>query len=95
LDRKDTAKQAHTVNTKNMAARENIVYLDNLIKGDNVSNEKLEISKRNSGRKKSSVSCVAGGGYNLPITIRSNGSSNIIGAAIVATMALPKAIFTP
>jgi len=43
--------KAQTANTKNIAARENRVYFDNLAKGDNVSSEKLEISRRNRGRK--------------------------------------------
>lgn len=54
--------KAQTANTKNMAARENKVYLDKFITGDNVSSVKLEISTRNSGRKKSNVNCSAGGG---------------------------------
>jgi hypothetical protein len=88
--------KAQTVNTKNMAARENKVYLDILVNGDKVNNEKVEISKRNSGRKKSNVNRVAGmGGYVLNITIRSKGSSKIIGAAAVPTRALPNAIFSP
>ena len=79
-----------------MAPRENRVYFDNFVKGDNVSSEKDAISRRNRGRKKSNVYCVAGvGGYVLPITIRSNGSSNISGAATVPTMALPNAVIRP
>ncbi|MGZ3618844.1 MAG: hypothetical protein ACXVAV_17830 [Ktedonobacteraceae bacterium] len=42
------------------------------------------------------MNCITGAGaYVLHITIRSNGSSKIIGAAIVPTMALPNAIFSP
>jgi hypothetical protein len=35
------------------------------------------------------------GGYVLPITIKSNGNSDIIGAAAVPTKALTKATFNP
>jgi hypothetical protein len=87
--------KAQIENTKNIAARVNRVYFDILVKGDKVNSEKLEISTRNKGRKKSKVSCVGMGGYSLHITIRSYGSSNIIGADIVATMALPNAILNP
>jgi hypothetical protein len=87
--------KAQIENTKNIAARANKVYFDILVNGDKVSSEKLEISTRNKGRKKSKVSCADIGGYSLHITIRSYGSSNIIGADIVPTMALPSAIFSP
>jgi len=53
------AKQSQIANTKNMAPRENRVYFDNFVKGDNVSSEKDAISRRNRGRKKSNVYCVA------------------------------------
>src|ERR1019366_5889472 len=57
---------------------------------------KLEISTMKRGKKKSKVNSVSGvGGYVRHITMRSNGSSNIIGAAIVPTMALPKATQNP
>lgn len=51
LEGYEKPKQAQIVNTKNIAARENKVYFDNFVEGDNVSSEKLEISRRNSGRK--------------------------------------------
>jgi len=86
---------AQIENTKNIAARVNKVYFDILVNGDIVSSEKLEISIRNKGRKKSMVSCVDIGGYSLHITTRSYGSSNIIGADIVPAIALPSAIFSP
>ena len=87
--------KAQIENTKNIAATANRVYFDILVSGDNVSSEKLEISMRNRGRKKSKVSCIETGGYSFHITIRSNGSSNIIGALMVPTIALPSAIFSP
>jgi hypothetical protein len=43
--------RAQIENTKNIVARVNMVYFDILVKGDNVSSEKLEISTRNRGRK--------------------------------------------
>jgi hypothetical protein len=96
LDGYEKPKKAQTPNTKNIPARENKVYFDS--KGDNVRSENVEISTRNRGRKKSSLNSVGKGGtagYVLPMTIRSNGSSNIIGAAAVPTKALPSAIFSP
>lgn len=51
-------KKAHTAKTKNIPARENRVYFDSFVKGDNVSSEKVEISTRNRGRKKSSLNRV-------------------------------------
>ncbi len=96
LEGYEKPNKAHIANTNSIVATVNNVYFDKLAKGDNVSRPKLEISQRKSGRKKSSVNCTAGiGGCVLPITIRSNGSSNIIGAAIVPTMALPNAVFSP
>jgi hypothetical protein len=87
---------AQTVNIKNIPAKRNSVYLDSFIKGENVSIAKLEISTRKRGKKKSNVNGISGaGGYVRHITMRSNGSSNIIGAAIVPTMALPKATQNP
>jgi len=91
-------KKAHIAKTKNIPARENIVYFDRFVKGDNVRSENVEISTRNRGKKKSSLKSVGAGGkggYVLPMTIRSNGSSNIIGAAAVPTRALPSATFSP
>lgn len=91
-------KKAHAPNTKNNPARENRVYFDSFVNGDNVRSENVEISTRNRGRKKSSLNRVGAGGmggYVLPMTIRSNGSSNIIGAAAVPTKALPNATFNP
>ena len=91
-------KRAHTVKTKNIPAREKSVYLDNFVNGDNVRRENVEISTRNRGRKKSSLNRFGEGGmggYVLPMTIMSNGSSNIIGAAVVPTNALPSATLSP
>ena len=91
-------ERAHTANTKNIPARENIVYFDRFVKGDNVRSESVEISTRKRGKKKSSLNSVGAGGtggYVLAMTIRSNGSSNIIGPAAVPTKALPRAIFSP
>lgn len=87
---------AQTANIKNIPARRSSVYLDSFIKGDNVSIAKLAISTRKSGKKKSRVNGMAGaGGYVRHITMRSNGSSKIIGAAIAPTMALPTATQNP
>jgi len=62
---------------RNIPAREN--RCDRFVKSDNKRSENVEISRRNRGKKKSSVNSVAGrGGYVLPMTIRSNGSSNIL-----------------
>jgi len=62
---------------RNIPAREN--RCDRFVKGDNKRSENVEISRRNRGKKKSSVNSVAGRGrYVLPMTIRSNGSSNIL-----------------
>ena len=91
-------KTAHTANTKNIPAREKSVYLDSFVNGDSVRSENVEISTRNSGKKKSSLYRFGEGGiggYVLNMTIRSNGSSNIIGAAAVPTKALPSATFHP
>jgi len=85
-------RKAHTAKTKNIPARENSVYFDSFVNGDNVRSENVEISTRNRGKKKSSLNSVGAGGmggYVLPMTIRSNGSSNIIGAAAVPTKVLP------
>lgn len=87
---------AHTANIKNIPPKRNSVYLVSFITGDNASIAKLEISTRKRGKKKSNVNWIAGvGGYVRHITMRSNGSSKIIGAAIVPTMALPKATQNP
>ena len=87
---------AQTANIKNIPAKRNSVYLDSFMKGENVSIAKLETSTRKRGKKKSNVNRISGeGGYVRHITMRSNGSSNIIGAAIVPTMALPKATQNP
>jgi len=88
-------KSAQIENPKNIAASVKNVYFDILVNGDNVSSERLETSMRNRGRKNSKVSCMDMGGYSLHITIRSYGSSNIIGAARVPAIALPSAIFSP
>jgi len=87
---------AQTANSKNIPAKRNKVYLDSFIKGENVSIAKLEISTRKRGKKKSNVNSISGaGGCVRHITMRSNGSSKIIGAAIVPTMALPIATRNP
>jgi hypothetical protein len=62
---------AQIENTKNIAASENMVYFDMLVNGDNARSEKLEISTRNRGRKKSKVSCADIGGYSLHMTTKS------------------------
>ncbi len=51
LEGKEKPNTAHTPNTKNMAARENRVYLDRFSSGDSVIRAKLEISTINTGRK--------------------------------------------
>ena len=89
---------AHTAKTKNIPARENSVYFDSFVNGENVRSESVEISTRNRGKKKRSLYRFGAGGmggYVLPMTIRSNGSSNIIGAAAVPTKALPSATLSP
>src|SRR5690348_10381249 len=64
--------------------------------GDNMSIAKLEISTRKSGKKKSGVNSAAGaGGYVCHMTMRSKGSSKIIGAAMVPTIAAPIAAQKP
>jgi hypothetical protein len=67
--------KAHTAKTKNIPARKNIVYLDRFVRGENVRSENVEISTRNSGRKKRSLNSVGAGGTAgqvLPMTIKSN-----------------------
>ena len=87
---------AHTAKIKSMLANRNRLALDSLITGDNASIAILETSTRKRGKKKSNVYNVAGvGGYVRHITIRSKGSSKIIGAAMVPTRALTKAIQNP
>src|SRR6266702_7298640 len=87
---------AHTAKIKNIPARRNRVDFDSFMTGENVSIAKLEISTRKSGRKKSKVNGMAGaGGYVRHITMRSKGSSKIIGAAMAPTMALPEATQSP
>src|SRR5579872_2012089 len=87
---------AQTAKIKNMPARRNRVYLDSFMMGDNVSSAKLKISTRKSGKKKSRVNNTVGVGGNVRhMTMRSKGSSKIIGAAIVPTMALPTATQNP
>jgi hypothetical protein len=87
---------AHTAKSKNMAAKGNRVDLDSLMTGENVSIAKLQTSTRKRGKKKSSVNASSGaGGYVRHITMRSKGSSKIIGAAMVPTMALPQATQNP
>ena len=87
---------AQTAKIKKNPATRNNVYLDSFMTGDNASIAKLEISTRKRGKKKSKVNNISGvGGYVRHITMRLNGSSKIIGAAIVPTMALPKATQNP
>ena len=87
---------AQTAKLKNIPAKRNRVYLDSFITGDNASIAKLETSTRKRGKKKSKVNGISGaGGYVRHITMRSKGSSKIIGAAIVPTMALPTATQNP
>jgi hypothetical protein len=87
---------AHTAKIKNIPARRNNVYLDSFMQGDSMSMAKLEISIRKRGRKKSNVNSTVGvGGYVRHITMRSKGSSKIIGAAMVPTIALPTAAQNP
>ena len=93
LDGYEKPKRAHTAKTMNIPDREIIVDFDRCVKGDNSRSDIVETSTRNRGRKKSNAT--NRGAFVLPITIRSNGSSNIIGAAAVPTNALPKAIFRP
>jgi hypothetical protein len=47
--------RAQIENTRNIPARAKSEYLEILVSGDNVSNEKLEISRRTKGRKYRSV----------------------------------------
>src|SRR5579863_7501002 len=87
---------AQTAKIKNIPARRNSVYLDSFMMGDKVSSAKLKISTRKSGKKKSKVNRTVGVGGNVRhITMRSNGSSKISGAAMVPTMALPTATQNP
>jgi len=56
----------------------------------------VETSTRKSGKKNSPLYRIGEGGiggYVLPITIRSNGSSNIIGAVAAPTNVLPREVF--
>jgi len=90
------SNNAHTAKIKNIPARRNRVDFDSFMTGENVSIAKLEISTRKSGRKKSKVNGTSGaGGYVRHITMRSKGSSKIIGAAMVPTIALPTATQNP
>lgn len=93
LDGYEKPKRAHTAKTMNIPDRETIVDFDRFVKGDNRRRDIVETSTRNRGRKNSRAT--NRGAFVLPITIRSNGSSNIIGAAAVPTNALPKATFRP
>jgi len=87
---------AQTANTKNIPPKENKVYLDTFIKGDHVKRAKLEISQESRGKKRIMLNNMAGsGGWFFHIVIKSKGSSKNIGAAIVPTIALPRAAFSP
>lgn len=61
-DENEKPNRAQTANRKNIPARENRVYLDNVVKGDSVSSENVEISTRNRGRKKRSLKSIGEGG---------------------------------
>jgi len=88
--------QAQTVNTRNITDNKYNEYFDILIKGDIVSSENVAISTRNRGRKVRYRYRLGGAGSgNLPIMIRSNGSSKIISPAAAPTMALTRAVFHP
>src|SRR5690242_17197671 len=79
-----------------MPANRKKVNFEGLMTGERVSRAKLRISTRKSGKKKRGVYRVAGAGGNVcHITIRSKGSSKISGAAIVPTIALPRAVLNP
>jgi hypothetical protein len=54
--------KAHTAKTKNIPAKENSVYFDSFVNGDNVRSENVEISTRNRGKKKSSLYRFGAGG---------------------------------
>jgi hypothetical protein len=91
----ENPNKAQTAKIKNIAARENKVDFDTLARGNKVSRETLEISTRKRGRKMSNVNCADIGGNILHMTMRSNGSSNIMGAATVPITALLNASFSP
>jgi len=79
-------------------AREKRAYLDSLVSGENVRNDMVESSTRNSGKKKSRRKIIGAGGmggYILFRTIRSKGSSKIIGADAAPTRALNSATLNP
>src|SRR6266566_552678 len=86
---------AQTAKITNMPARRNNVYLDSFMTGENVSIAKLRISTRMSEKKKSTFNITGTGAEIRHITMRSKGSSKIIGAAMVPTMALPTATQNP
>ena len=98
LEGYEKPKKAHMAKMKKIPAREKSVYFDSFVKGDSVRSESVEISTMKRGRKKRSLKSVGEGGmggYVLFMTIRSNGSSNTIGAAAVPTKALPSASLSP
>ena len=87
---------AQIANTKNIPPKENKEYFDILIRGDHVKRAKLDISQESRGKKRIMLNNTAGsGGWFFHIVIKSKGSSKNIGAAIVPTIALPKAAFSP
>lgn len=74
------------------------MYLDNLVRGENVRNDMVESSTRKSGKKNSKRKIIGAGGmggYILFRTIRSKGSSKIIGADAAPTKALNNATLNP
>jgi hypothetical protein len=90
--------KAQTANTRNIPAREKMVLLFIFIRGDNVNSDMVDNSMIKSGKKKRPLKRIGLGGmagYVLFITIKSNGSSKIIGAAIAATAPLRIAITLP
>ena len=97
-DGKEKPNPAQIAKTKKNPARENSVYLDSLVKGEKVRKEMVESSMRKRGKKKSSRKSVGAGGiggYILFRTIRSKGSSKIIGPVMAPTRALRNATFIP
>jgi hypothetical protein len=98
LDGYEKPNAAQTAKTMKNPAREKNVYLDNLVRGENVRKDMVESSTRKRGKKKSSRKSVGAGGmggYILFRTIKSNGSSKIIGADAAPTKELNNATLTP
>jgi hypothetical protein len=94
----ENPKIAQTAKIKNIPAKEKKVYLVTFIKGESNSRDIVVSSIRNKGKKNSNLKSAGFGGiggYVLPITIRSKGSSKTIGPAIAQIAALRNATFTP